>query len=307
MKQIHKLAALAAVCLAMLLGGTMAEAAVKPTKKGGPALKSSLDTVSYALGVNIGSSLRENLKTFPNGPANINILAEIFVRALKGDTAGLIMDNAAAEACIQTYVMAAQQKENEARKAEGEKFLAANKSKAGVKTTESGLQYKIIKEGDGGEKPTDADRVKVHYTGKLLDGKVFDSSVERGEPAEFGVTQVIRGWQEALKLMTKGEKLQVWIPSDLAYGTGGAGEMIRPNSTLEFEIELLDIINPESKVEKAAEEAVNAAEEVANKAGAVDKAVEKVEKAAAKAEKEAKKAAKKAEKAAKAAKKSEKK
>lgn len=293
MKQIHKLAALAAVCLVMLLGGTMAEAAVKPTKKGGPALKSSLDTVSYALGVNIGSSLRENLKTFPNGPANINILAEIFVRALKGDTAGLIMDNAAAEACIQTYVMAAQQKENEARKAEGEKFLAANKSKAGVKTTESGLQYKIIKEGDGGEKPTDADRVKVHYTGKLLDGKVFDSSVERGEPAEFGVTQVIRGWQEALKLMTKGEKLQVWIPSDLAYGTGGAGEMIRPNSTLEFEIELLDIINPESKVEKAAEEAANAAEK------AVDKAVEKVDKAAAKAEKEAKKAAKKAEKAAK--------
>lgn len=293
MKQIHKLAALAAVCLAMLLGGTVVEAAVKPTKKGGPALKSSLDTVSYALGVNIGSSLRENLKTFPNGPANINILAEIFVRALKGDTAGLIMDNAAAEACIQTYVMAAQQKENEDRKAEGEKFLAANKSKAGVKTTESGLQYKIITEGDGGEKPTDADRVKVHYTGKLLDGKVFDSSVERGEPAEFGVTQVIRGWQEALKLMTKGEKLQVWIPSDLAYGTGGAGEMIRPNSTLEFEIELLDIIKPESKVEKAAEEAANAAEK------AVDKAVEKVDKAAAKAEKEAKKAAKKAEKAAK--------
>lgn len=293
MKQIHKLAALAAVCLAMLLGGTVVEAAVKPTKKGGPALKSSLDTVSYALGVNIGSSLRENLKTFPNGPANINILAEIFVRTLKGDTAGLIMDNAAAEACIQTYVMAAQQKENEARKAVGEKFLAANKSKAGVKTTESGLQYKIITEGDGGEKPTDADRVKVHYTGKLLDGKVFDSSVERGEPAEFGVTQVIRGWQEALKLMTKGEKLQVWIPSDLAYGTGGAGEMIRPNSTLEFEIELLDIIKPEPKVEKAAEEAANAAEK------AVDKAVEKVDKAAAKAEKEAKKAAKKAEKAAK--------
>ena len=293
MKQIHKLAALAAVCLAMLLGGTMAEAAVKPTKKGGPALKSSLDTVSYALGVNIGSSLRENLNTFPKATDNIKIMAEIFVRALKGDTAGLIMDNAAAEACIQTYVMAAQQKENEARKAEGEKFLAANKSKAGVKTTESGLQYKIIKEGDGGEKPTDADRVKVHYTGKLLDGKVFDSSVERGEPAEFGVTQVIRGWQEALKLMTKGEKLQVWIPSDLAYGTGGAGEMIRPNSTLEFEIELLDIIKPESKVEKAAEEAANAAEK------AVDKAVEKVDKAAAKAEKEAKKAAKKAEKAAK--------
>lgn len=305
MKQVHKFAALAALCLAMLVGGVTAEAAVKPTRKNvkaGPALKSSLDTVSYALGVNIGSSLRENLKTFPNGPVNINVLAEIFVRALKGDTAGLLMDNAASEACIQSYVMGAQEKENASRKAEGEKFLAANKTKEGVVTTESGLQYKVIKAGEGDEKPTDADRVKVHYTGRLLDGTVFDSSVERGEPTEFGVTQVIRGWQEALKLMCKGEKIQVWIPSELAYGTGGAGEMIRPNSTLEFEIELLDIIKPEPKVEKAAEEAVEATEK------AVDKAVEKVDKAAKKAAKDAEKAAKKAAKEAeKAAKKAEKK
>ena len=160
-------------------------------------------------------------------------------------------------------------------------------------TTESGLQYKVLKPGEGDEKPTDADRVKVHYTGRLLDGKVFDSSVERGEPAEFGVTQVIRGWQEALKLMCKGEKLQVWIPSDLAYGTGGAGDMIKSNATLEFEIELLDIIKPEPKVEKAAEEVVESAEKVVNKA------VEKVDKAAKKAAKEAEKAAKKAEKAVK--------
>ena len=294
MKQFHKLTPLALVCAAMLLGGAMANAAVKPTRKAsGPALKSPLDTVSYALGVNIGSSLRENLKTFPNGPVNINVLAEIFVRTLKGDTAGLLMNNAASETCIQNYVMEAQQKEGDARKAEGEKFLAANKKKEGVVTTESGLQYKVLKPGEGDEKPTDADRVKVHYTGRLLDGKVFDSSVERGEPAEFGVTQVIRGWQEALKLMCKGEKLQVWIPSDLAYGTGGAGDMIKSNATLEFEIELLDIIKPEPKVEKAAEEAVESAEKVVNKA------VEKVDKAAKKAAKEAEKATKKAEKAVK--------
>ena len=301
MKQIHTFVALAAVCLAMLIGSAMAEAAVKPTRKGGktgPALKSPLDTVSYALGVNIGSSLRENLKTFPNGPANIDILAEIFVRALKGDTAGLLMNNAAAETCIQNYVNDFQQKKSNERKAEGEKFLAANKTKEGVVTTESGLQYKVLKAGEGDEKPTDADRVKVHYTGRLLDGKVFDSSVERGEPTEFGVTQVIRGWQEVLKLMCKGEKVQVWIPSELAYGTGGAGEMIGPNTTLEFEIELLDIIKPKPEVEmeKAAEEAAEAVEKT------LDKAEEKAAKKAAKdAEKAAKKAAKEAEKAAKKA------
>ena len=140
--------------------------------------------------------------------------------------------------------MAVQQRETEALKAEGEKFLAENKTKEGVVTTESGLQYKVLTEGSGA-KPTEADRVKVHYTGKLLDGTVFDSSVQRGEPATFGVTQVIRGWQEVLQLMPAGSKYQVWIPSELAYGASGAGQMIKPHATLEFEVELLEIIRPE--------------------------------------------------------------
>ena len=102
----------------------------------------------------------------------------------------------------------------------------------------------MLTEGSGA-KPTEADQVKVHYTGKLLDGTVFDSSIQRGEPATFGVTQVIRGWQEVLQLMPVGAKYQVWIPSGLAYGASGAGQMIKPHATLEFEVELLEIIQPD--------------------------------------------------------------
>ena len=116
-----------------------------------------------------------------------------------------------------------------------------NKTKKDVITTESGLQYQVVTEGTG-EKPTAEDKVKVHYTGTLLDGTVFDSSVERGEPAEFGVGQVIKGWTEVLQLMPAGSKYIVWIPSELAYGERGAGGDIKPNSTLKFEIELLEIV-----------------------------------------------------------------
>ncbi|MDO4190081.1 MAG: FKBP-type peptidyl-prolyl cis-trans isomerase [Bacteroidales bacterium] len=122
----------------------------------------------------------------------------------------------------------------------GEEFLAANKEEDGVITTESGLQYKVIKMGKG-QIPTAQDRVKVHYTGKLLDGTVFDSSVERGEPAEFGVTQVIAGWTEVLQLMPEGSKFQVFIPQELAYGDRDMGT-IKPFSTLIFDIELLEIL-----------------------------------------------------------------
>ncbi|UFH57367.1 FKBP-type peptidyl-prolyl cis-trans isomerase [Spirosoma sp. KNUC1025] len=123
----------------------------------------------------------------------------------------------------------------------GDAFLAENKAKAGVTTTKSGLQYSVEKEGTGA-KPTATDRVKVHYTGKLIDGKVFDSSVERGQPAEFGVSEVIKGWTEALQLMPVGSKWKLYIPSDLAYGDRGAGADIKPGSTLVFDVELLDIV-----------------------------------------------------------------
>ena len=120
------------------------------------------------------------------------------------------------------------------------KFLEENSKKEGVTTLASGLQYEIITEGNG-SKPSATDRVKCHYHGTLIDGKVFDSSVERGQPAVFGVNQVIKGWVEALQLMSVGSKWRLYIPSDLAYGAQGAGEMIGPNTALIFDVELLGI------------------------------------------------------------------
>lgn len=124
-------------------------------------------------------------------------------------------------------------------KASGEKFLADNKNDPDVKATASGLQYKVLQEGTGSEHPVASSKVKVHYHGTLIDGTVFDSSVERGEPIEFGLNQVIKGWTEGLQLMVVGEKTRLYIPSELAYGNGSAG-VITPGSTLIFDVELLD-------------------------------------------------------------------
>ncbi|MDR1781082.1 MAG: FKBP-type peptidyl-prolyl cis-trans isomerase [Tannerella sp.] len=207
-------------------------------------LTKGVDSVSYAIGVNFGAGLKGQLATLPGDPANIDALIAGFVTALRGDT--LKIDAANAPQIINQYLMDAQAKEGEKNKAEGDAFLASNRTKDGVITLENGLQYKVLTEGTG-EKPTEADQVKVHYTGRLLDGTVFDSSVERGEPTTFGLTQVIRGWTEILKIMPVGSKYQVWIPSELAYGSQGAGQDIKSNSVLEFEIELLEIIKGTSK------------------------------------------------------------
>jgi FKBP-type peptidyl-prolyl cis-trans isomerase FklB len=125
-------------------------------------------------------------------------------------------------------------------KEKGETFLVENAKKEGVKVLPSGLQYKVIKEGTG-KQPAKTDTVSVHYKGTLIDGKEFDSSYKRGEPAEFGVTQVIKGWTEALQLMKVGAKWQLFIPAALAYGERGAGDLIGPNETLVFEVELLGV------------------------------------------------------------------
>lgn len=132
-------------------------------------------------------------------------------------------------------------KAGEANKQIGEAFLAENAKREGIKVTESGLQYEVLNEGNGAT-PVASDKVEVHYTGKLIDGTVFDSSVERGVPAMFGVTQVISGWVEALQLMKEGDKWRLYIPSDLAYGPQGAGGIIGPNCTLIFDVELLRVI-----------------------------------------------------------------
>ena len=210
------------------------------------SLKTAVDSASYAIGINTGANYRTNLKTLPGGEANIDDLIAGFIQAIKGDSAAMKMTPETAQQYLQTYFVEASAKEAAQNKEAGEKFLAENKTKEGVITTESGLQYKVEKEGTG-EKPTAADRVKVHYTGTLLDGTKFDSSVDRGEPAEFGVSQVIRGWTEGLQIMPAGSKYIFWIPSDLAYGERGAGQDIKPNSVLKFEVELLEVIKEYKK------------------------------------------------------------
>ena len=185
------------------------------------SLKTSIDSASYAIGISTGAGYKENLKTLPGGEANVDDLIAGFIQAIKGDPQQ-------AQQYLQTYFVEAQAREAKKTKEEGDKFLAENKTKEGVITTESGLQYKVEKEGTGA-KPTATDKVKVHYTGTLLDGTKFDSSVDRGEPAEFGVGQVIKGWTEGLQIMPVGSKYIFWIPAEL-------------NSVLKFEAELLDIV-----------------------------------------------------------------
>jgi FKBP-type peptidyl-prolyl cis-trans isomerase FkpA/FKBP-type peptidyl-prolyl cis-trans isomerase FklB len=163
-----------------------------------------------------------------------------FLNAAEGDSIHLEMDAQQLQAYLNTYFQNLQIRESEKTKTEGEKFLAENKTKEGVITTESGLQYKVLTEGTG-IKPTPEDTVKVHYVGKVLDGTVFDSSVDRGEPATFALNSVIPGWTEGLQQMPTGSKYIFWIPSELAYGAQQPNATIKPNSTLEFEVELLEV------------------------------------------------------------------
>ena len=225
--------------VATALVATIGVSAVSCDSTKSTKLKTDLDSASYAIGVGTGANYRENLKTLPGGKANVEAIIVGFAQALRGDSTQMTPQDA--QMYLNNYLMSAQMKESTKTKEEGEAFLAENKTKSGVITTESGLQYKVEKEGDGA-KPTATDQVKVHYTGTLLDGTVFDSSIERGEPATFAVNQVIAGWTEGLQIMPVGSKYIFWIPSDLAYGERGAGADIKPNSTLKFEVELLEIV-----------------------------------------------------------------
>lgn len=229
MKKISVLVATAIVAMGITSCGDSHKSA---------SLKTAADSVSYAIGISTGAGYKENLKTLPGDPANVDDLIAGFIQAIKGDSSAMKMTP---QAYVQTYFMEASARDAKKTKEEGEKFLAENKSKKDVFTTESGLQYQVVTEGTG-DKPTATDKVKVHYTGTLLDGTKFDSSVDRGEPMEFPVNGVIKGWTEVLQLMPVGSKYIVWIPSDLAYGERGAGQDIKPNSTLKFEIELLEIV-----------------------------------------------------------------
>ena len=194
-----------------------------------------MDKVSYALGLSIGNNFQNS------GIKKLQV--EDFVKGMEdvlGEKQPAISYEEAKQV-INDYFMKLQQERLEINKQAGAEFLEINRHKAGVVELPSGLQYEILKQGTGA-KPSASDKVKCHYHGTLINGTVFDSSVQRGEPATFGVSQVIPGWVEALQLMPVGSKWRLFIPSNLAYGEHGAGDVIEPNSTLIFDVELLDIV-----------------------------------------------------------------
>ena len=202
-------------------------------------LKTLADSAAYAIGIDIGNNIKKNLPTAPGGKdLDQKIILAAFTNALNGNPSQI--DSLKITTTTQSYFMKAQQAESGKAAEAGVKFLADNGKRAEVKTTASGLQYEIIKEGTG-PKPLATDTVIVHYHGTTIEGKVFDSSVERKEPAKFPVNQVIPGWTEALQLMPVGSKWKLVIPSALAYGERGAGADIKPNAVLVFEVELLEI------------------------------------------------------------------
>jgi|APTNR8051073442_1049403.scaffolds.fasta_scaffold05443_5 FKBP-type peptidyl-prolyl cis-trans isomerase FklB len=198
-------------------------------------LKNKQDSLSYCFGVLMAQNLKQQ---------NIeNIDPAIFSKAIDDvlKNGSLKIEAAQANKMGQEYMKAQAAKKHEKTMTEGKLFLENNAKRAGVTTLPSGLQYEVLKAGTGA-KPAKTDKVSVHYHGTLLDGTIFDSSVDRGQPATFGVTQVIAGWVEALQLMPEGSKWKLFIPYNLAYGERGAGGKIGPYSTLVFEVELLSIV-----------------------------------------------------------------
>lgn len=252
MKSTLRLACAALAVASTLSAQTKSEpAAAEPAKPAGaaaaPAAAVDMDKVSYVIGTQIGGQIANSFKQ-----QGVDINIESFLGAvrdqLEGKPAKYKPEELQAAMAAFQKVMEGKEAEMQAAqaakagetKAAGAKFLAENGKKEGVKTTASGLQYEVLKQGDG-PKPVPTDKVNVHYHGTLLNGKVFDSSVDRGEPITFGVQEVIKGWTEGLQLMPTGSKFKFYIPSDLAYGDNGAGADIGPGETLVFEVELLKI------------------------------------------------------------------
>jgi len=222
----------AAVLLALVVSFAAAQNKTAP--------KTKKDKISYSIGVNIGKDFKMR---------GMDINPDMLARGMKDGMSGgtTALSDTVMEAVMMAYQKEMMQKMDAQRKVvgdknkkEGEAFLAANKMKAGVVTLPDGLQYKILTAGTG-PKPTADQTVTCHYRGTLLDGTEFDSSYKRGQPAEFPLKGVIKGWTEALQLMPAGSKWQLFIPSELAYGENGAGQSIGPNSTLIFEVELISI------------------------------------------------------------------
>ncbi len=194
-----------------------------------------MDKISYALGLSIGNNfLASGVKSL-----NINDFSKAIESVLKGSQPEMPYEEA--KQVINDYFTELHEDKMNLNRDAGEEFLQVNKEKPGIVVLPSGLQYEVVSEGTG-SKPKASDNVKCHYEGRLIDGRVFDSSIKRGQPATFPLNQVIKGWTEGLQLMSVGSKYRFFIPSDLGYGPSGAGEMIEPNSVLVFDVELLDIV-----------------------------------------------------------------
>ena len=243
---------LAAGALAMLMTGCEPCKTASTEKT---SLVTEKDKYSYALGAHFGNQARFQLVTRDSIDLDLDLFIQAFKERYNEDSAKFLMNDSIIMETL-NKLSADRQAEKmkkdsiaaEKNKAEGEAFLAKNKTAEGVVTTASGLQYKVETEGTGAT-PTDEDKVKVHYTGTLLNGEKFDSSIDRGQPLEFPVTAVIAGWTEMLKLMKVGEKVIAWIPSELAYGPRG-NRAIPGNSVLKFEMELLEVIPPAKPAEE---------------------------------------------------------
>ena len=230
-----------------LSGTVLAQQATPPSTTPAPAaseFKTDMEKNSYAIGIDIGGNVAKSLKR-----SEIDVDPAMLLRGFKESFNGekLLMTDeemkdilTKLQADTKVKLEAKAKAAAETNKKEGEEFLAANKSKEGIVSLPDGLQYKVLKQGDG-PKPTATDTVECNYRGTLINGKEFDSSYKRGQPVSFGVGQVIKGWGEILGLMPVGSKYQVFIPAELAYGTRGSGADIGPNATLIFEIELISI------------------------------------------------------------------
>lgn len=228
------------VCLALLMLLPLSVMAKKKSTKNKKApkveLATEIDSVSYALGVQLGDKSAEAI-------AKQELRTDVFARAYNDALFGAetVMTPEYARMYLDAYEKKLIQQENDARKKEQEAFFAANKLREGVVETASGLQYEVVREGQG-EKPGPNDKVKVHYEGRLLNGTVFDSSIKRGRPIEFKLSRVIQGWSEGVSLMQEGAKYTLYIPYQLGYGVQGAGDVIKPYSALIFEVELIEIV-----------------------------------------------------------------
>ena len=233
-----KIATLATLGLGLLIGSTIARGQA-PAAKGDSELKTLEQKAAYSIGLNIAKQMKKQ---------GLGLDPELLVRGLKDGLADkAALTDQQMEEVMESFGQQVMAKQAAATSGladknlkDGQAFLAANKAKPGVQTLPSGLQYKVIKEGTG-KTPKATDTVKVHYEGTLIDGTIFDSSIKRGEPIEFPVGGVIKGWTEILQRMKVGSKYQVFIPSDLAYGANPRPGKIKPNDTLIFDIELLGV------------------------------------------------------------------